>query len=76
MELHKNIPVFLFQKQKEWEEWLFKNHDAYPAIWIKFVKKNSGATTVSYAEAVPVAFTDRQKTRDTKKTYGKYFSNA
>jgi uncharacterized protein YdeI (YjbR/CyaY-like superfamily) len=55
MELHKDVPVFLFRTQIEWEEWLGKNYDKFPAIWLKFAKKNAGETSINYAEALQVA---------------------
>jgi uncharacterized protein YdeI (YjbR/CyaY-like superfamily) len=55
MEMYKDLPLYLFQNVRDWEEWLTKNHDKVTAIWLKFAKKNSGATSISYDEAVPIA---------------------
>jgi uncharacterized protein YdeI (YjbR/CyaY-like superfamily) len=55
MDIHKDVPVFLFETQKEWEEWLHKHNDQYKAIWITFAKKDSGAVTLTYDEALEVA---------------------
>src|SRR5579872_3891225 len=55
MKKHKDLPVLLFENQQEWEEWLKKNSDKYPAIWIKFAKKNTGAVSITYDEALQVA---------------------
>src|SRR5258708_4776316 len=55
MELHKNLPVYLFQNAAEWEKWLHKNYDKFPAIWIKFAKKNSGIVFLTYDEALEAA---------------------
>jgi uncharacterized protein YdeI (YjbR/CyaY-like superfamily) len=55
METHKDTPVFLFKNTTEWEQWLAKNHDKFPAIWIKFARKNSGAASISYDEVLEVA---------------------
>lgn len=52
MELHKDTPVLLFSSPQEWYHWLEKNHDKFSAIWIKFAKKNSGAVSITYDEAV------------------------
>ncbi|HVA96329.1 MAG TPA: YdeI/OmpD-associated family protein [Candidatus Acidoferrales bacterium] len=52
MELHKNIPVYVFLTVNEWEEWLASNHDSVQAIWMKVAKKNGGATSISYDEAL------------------------
>ncbi|HSX09540.1 MAG TPA: YdeI/OmpD-associated family protein [Candidatus Saccharimonadales bacterium] len=55
MELYKDIPIFLFETPKEFENWLNKNHHAFSAVWIKFAKKKSGAVSISYDEALEVA---------------------
>lgn len=55
MQMYKDIPVFLFETQDQWNEWLSKNHAKYSAIWIKFAKKNTGAVSISYEEALSVA---------------------
>ena len=56
MELHKNIPVYLFKTPHEWEVWLHENHDKVEAIWMKFAKKNGDAVSITYDEALPIAF--------------------
>lgn len=53
--MYKNIPVYLFQTVEEWGKWLEKNYNTVPAIWMKFAKKNSGAVSISYDEALPIA---------------------
>lgn len=55
MELHKDTPVLLFSSAQEWSRWLEKNHDKFPAIWIKFAKKNSGEVSITYDEALECA---------------------
>ena len=55
MELYKDTPILLFKTPKEWEVWLEKQHDKFPAVWIKFAKKNSGAVSITYDEALEVA---------------------
>ena len=55
MELHKDLPVYLFTATKEWEEWLENNYDKVTAIWLKFAKKNTGAVSITYDEALEVA---------------------
>jgi uncharacterized protein YdeI (YjbR/CyaY-like superfamily) len=52
VELHKDTPVLLFKTPKAWEVWLNKNHDKFQAIWIKFAKKDSGAVSITYDEAL------------------------
>lgn len=53
--MHKDVPVYLFEDQDQWENWLSKNHDTYPAIWIKIAKKNTCAVSITYDEALRIA---------------------
>lgn len=55
MELHKNIPVLLFLNVTDWESWLHANNNKYQAIWLKFAKKNTGAHSINYDEALQIA---------------------
>ena len=49
------IPTLLFSKQKDWADWLRKNHAKSSGVWLKLAKKNSGIQSVSYAEALETA---------------------
>lgn len=44
-----------FESQRAWAVWLDKNHGQTDGVWLKFAKKNSGQTTVNYAEALEEA---------------------
>lgn len=55
MELYKEEPVYLFIEQKDWEKWLNENHAATRVVWVKFAKKNTGAVSITYAQALDVA---------------------
>lgn len=44
-----------FETAGAWEAWLDANHTSTDGVWIQFAKKNSGISSVSYAEAVDVA---------------------
>ena len=46
------LPIILFEDQKSLEDWLNINADTSPGFWIRFAKKGSGITAVSYDEAV------------------------
>jgi len=48
-------PVRLFRSRAAWESWLTRHHDDDAGIWIKFAKKGTGATTVTYDEALEAA---------------------
>src|SRR6266567_116109 len=65
-------PTLLFAKQKDWADWLRKNHVQSSGVWLKLAKKASGSPSVSYAEALEIAlcygWIDGQK-----KTYDESF---
>jgi uncharacterized protein YdeI (YjbR/CyaY-like superfamily) len=44
-------PLF-FASRSEFREWLEKNHDKAPEIWVGFYKKGSGKSSVTYRESV------------------------
>jgi uncharacterized protein YdeI (YjbR/CyaY-like superfamily) len=48
-------PTLLFESQALWETWLEQNHEVSDGVWLKFAKKNTGFTSVTYAEALDVA---------------------
>ncbi len=49
------IPTLLFPRQKDWAEWLRKNHDKSSGAWLRLGKKTSGFQSVTYAEALETA---------------------
>lgn len=49
------IPIILFEGQKEWADWLDQHHAEAAGIWLRLVKKASGLRSVSYDEAVETA---------------------
>lgn len=50
-----DLRILEFGSQKELEAWLEKNHGQQDGVWLKFAKKNSGETTVSFVEALDTA---------------------
>jgi uncharacterized protein YdeI (YjbR/CyaY-like superfamily) len=50
-----DLPVIMFQQQKDWAAWLDKNHASSPGVWLKLAKKASGIPSVNYDEALGVA---------------------
>ncbi|HEY1140408.1 MAG TPA: YdeI/OmpD-associated family protein [Lysobacter sp.] len=52
--LPTDLPIKLFKTQAAWEKWLAANGDA-PGAWLKIAKKDTGATSVSYSQALDVA---------------------
>ena len=48
----KHLPTLEFPDRAGWERWLDANHESSGGVWLKIAKKGSGATTVTYAEAL------------------------
>jgi uncharacterized protein YdeI (YjbR/CyaY-like superfamily) len=44
-----------FPSPAEFESWLVQHHAGEKEVWLKFAKKDTGVTTVTYAEALDVA---------------------
>jgi uncharacterized protein YdeI (YjbR/CyaY-like superfamily) len=44
-----------FASMRAWERWLEANHARSRGVWLKIAKRDGGATSVSYAEALEVA---------------------
>lgn len=55
METRQNLLILSFASQKQWEEWLDKNHRSSKGLWLKIAKKGAETDTVQYAEALEVA---------------------
>src|ERR1700722_3943889 len=49
------LPKLVFANQKAWEKWLKTNHLSSSGIWLQLAKKDSGTSSVTYAEAIEVA---------------------
>jgi uncharacterized protein YdeI (YjbR/CyaY-like superfamily) len=45
----------LFKNQAAWHAWLLKNHEQPDGVWLHFAKKNAGAATVTYVDALDSA---------------------
>jgi uncharacterized protein YdeI (YjbR/CyaY-like superfamily) len=52
LSIMNDLEILQFGSQKEWDDWLDKHHGQQDGVWLKFAKKNSGETTVNYAEAL------------------------
>ena len=50
-----DLPVLGFADAAAWESWLAQQDPSSPGVWLKIAKKGSGATGVSYPEALEVA---------------------
>ena len=51
----ESAPIRSFRTQKDFADWLEKNHSKSSGIWMRIAKKTSGKKTVNYAEALEVA---------------------
>jgi uncharacterized protein YdeI (YjbR/CyaY-like superfamily) len=48
-------PLKEFRTRAAWQKWLERHHGVDTGVWMKFAKKGTGVTTVTYAEALEVA---------------------
>jgi len=49
------VPEIAFASRADWAAWLARNHASSAGVWLLIAKKDGGARTVSYAEALDVA---------------------
>jgi uncharacterized protein YdeI (YjbR/CyaY-like superfamily) len=49
------LEIARFEGPADLEEWLQRNHDSSPGIWLKIAKKGVAEKTVTYAEALELA---------------------
>ena len=50
-----DLPIISFESQKEWADWLEKNHEISAGLWLKIAKRDSAIETVTYDEALDSA---------------------
>jgi uncharacterized protein YdeI (YjbR/CyaY-like superfamily) len=50
-----NTEIKSFANPANWRAWLIKHHERPQGIWLRIFKKDSGRTTVTYAEALDEA---------------------
>src|SRR5689334_11432815 len=55
MPVPTELPILPFTSQDKWADWLKKNHEKSTGLWLKIAKKDSGISTVTYAEALEIA---------------------
>jgi len=55
MEERAGLQILLFGDQLSWSQWLGEHYAQIEGVWLKLAKKNGGASTVSYAEALDEA---------------------
>ena len=54
-ETRADLAVIAFASVQDWEAWLEEHHQDAQGIWLKIAKKEGGAASVSYAEALECA---------------------
>jgi len=48
-------PVLSFERREQFAAWLAAHHATAPGIWLRLMKKKSGASSISYQEALALA---------------------
>ena len=51
----RDLPVMLFESGEAWQSWLEDQHATSGGVWLKIAKKDSRASSVSYAQALEIA---------------------
>jgi uncharacterized protein YdeI (YjbR/CyaY-like superfamily) len=51
----KDLPVKSFASPRLWSKWLATHHAKSEGIWLRMFKKDSGVTSITYAEALDEA---------------------
>jgi uncharacterized protein YdeI (YjbR/CyaY-like superfamily) len=73
-----NLQIIAFESSKIWEDWLAENHGNPVGLWIRIFKKDSGITSIDYAQALDVAlcygWIDGQKKTYDKKSWLQKFT--
>ncbi len=49
------LPLLLFENKRKWADWLAKQHEKSPGVWLKLAKKDAGIPSVTYEEALEAA---------------------
>lgn len=49
------LPIIAFTTPKDFEQWLEKNHETAPGVWVQMYKKTSGVQSINWAGAVETA---------------------
>jgi uncharacterized protein YdeI (YjbR/CyaY-like superfamily) len=50
-----DLPIVSFERVKEWEAWLAKQHRTSRGVWIRMAKKATGVPSITHPEALDVA---------------------
>lgn len=50
-----DYPVLSFERREQFAAWLASHHATAPGIWLRLMKKKSGANSITYPEALELA---------------------
>ncbi len=76
---YKGTPVFYAKSRKHWRNWLIKNHQKVPSVWLIMFHKRSSIRGIYYPEAVEEAlcfgWIDSKPNKRDAISYYQFFSN-
>jgi len=52
---HNDLPIYSFENEADFWNWLSKNYQQTTSFWLRFYKKESKVPSIHYDEAVDVA---------------------
>lgn len=55
MTIEKDLPIIPFETPEKWRAWLLEHNTEQEGIWLLMFKKDSGVTSITYAEALDEA---------------------
>ncbi len=55
MKSSETYPILACETQHDWETWLEQHHGEVRGVWLKFAKKASGLSSITYDEALDAA---------------------
>jgi uncharacterized protein YdeI (YjbR/CyaY-like superfamily) len=55
MLIHKDLPVFSFTSEAEFDSWLSQHYTDTTGFWLRYYKKGSNRETITHDKAVDVA---------------------
>ncbi|GAA0380039.1 YdeI/OmpD-associated family protein [Paenibacillus motobuensis] len=78
MAKNNDLPMMIFNRQQDFEDWLEQNHESSEGIMLKIAKKDSTISTVSYSEALDCAlcygWIDSRKEKGDEETWLQRFT--
>jgi uncharacterized protein YdeI (YjbR/CyaY-like superfamily) len=74
----RDLPVHSFASRAEWAKWLGREHESSAGVWLAIARKDAGAESVSYPDALDVAlcygWIDGRKDRLDERTWLQRFT--